>query len=273
MIDLCVVSFNTQSKLQRLIDTVYSDAADDRGWRLLVADNGSGDDSPQYIKSESRIDDYRLNENIGYARACNQLASIGDGDIVGLLNSDVWFTSSDVHAIQRSFDIHPEMSIMGPKQRDEEGRITHAGITGTNDKPQHRGWHVSDPDDVLFRDFAEMVTVSGSAFFVRRSVWETLSRDCDYTMWLMDLADMNLIPRNYEPVGAFLPTPHYYEESWCAYFARSQGYKAYYDGSVSIGHSWHASHDKGSVADTTHFKISQNLFRMSCDKFGIQHEW
>lgn len=271
MIDLCVVNFNTQDVLNRLITVLYQ--SDHPNWKLYVADNGSGDTSPEFIKSDPRIDEYRLNENIGYARACNQLASLGSGDIIGLLNSDIWFTSEDVDAIQASFDADPEMAIMGPKQRDEHGYIVHAGILGTNDKPRHRGWKELDTLDRLYRDKVEAVTVSGSAYFIRRSVWETLSRDCDYTMWLADLADQGFIPRNYEPVGAFLPTPHYYEETWCSYFARSQGFKSYYDGSISIGHSWHASHDHGSVADTSHFRISQNLFRMSCDKFGIQHEW
>ena len=76
-------------------------------------------------------------------------------------------------------------------------------------------------------------------------------------------------------LGAFLPTPHYYEETWCSYFARHRGYNVVYDGSVSIGHSWHASSPKPgegySEADSK-FKVSQEIFRKACDQLGIERD-
>src|SRR5690606_28452746 len=99
-----------------------------------------------------------FNTNIGYAAACNRLGAHSSGDIIGFLNADVWLTTEDVKKIQESFDNHPEMAIMGPKQMDERYRIRHGGITGTNKKPAHRGWGKYDPKDKLFKDFKEMVT-------------------------------------------------------------------------------------------------------------------
>lgn len=260
MIDLCVINYNTQQKLQRFLEYLHVEGKD--GWKLHVADNGSQDSSVPWLQSmrdSYEIDSMFYNENIGYAGAANQLASMGTGDIIGILNADVWLSTRHVKGIQHSFDMNPEMAIMGPKQRDEKRNVTHGGIFGTNEAPTHRGWRCPDPNDDHFRDTVEAVTVSGSAYFVRRSVWNTLTECPKYRELYPDVT------------GAFLPTPHYYEETWCSYHARTHGFKVFYDGTVSIGHSWHASSPINGEADQ-HFPVSRAIFRTACDFHGISHD-
>jgi len=275
MIDLCVVSYNTKEKLQRLIDTLASDY-DSSIFSLYILDNNSTDGTKEYISDyinklgwQGEIID--SNFNYGYSFACNLLASRGSGNVVGLLNADVWMRSVDVSNIEkRIYEL--DADIYGPKQRDEHGSITHAGIFGTNTAPQHRGWKLADPGDILFRDSLDAVTVSGSAYFVKRSVWESLTYDPEYISLLGHLVGKKSIPLwSVTADGAFLPTPHYYEETWCSYYARHRGYSVVYDGAVSIGHSWHASSEIGGEPDSK-FKISQAIFRESCDFMGIEHD-
>lgn len=263
-IELCTVSYNTKELLIRQIDTLTEGYDPDKHselFNLRIADNGSTDGSKEFLQADTMPPYWgctiMCNDNVGYSRACNMLGNMGGGEIVGLLNADVWLTVGDVEKIAESFDKHPEMAIMGPKQRDENGRIRHAGIEGTNTAPKHRGWGVYDPDDTLFRDYKEMVTVSGSAYFIRRSVWDALTDDEEYR---------SIVP---DALGPFLPTPHYFEETWVSYFARHRGYGVYYDGSISIGHSWHASHKVGSEHDKK-FPISQAMFRDACAIMGIE---
>lgn len=270
MIDLCIVNYNTRSMLNRLLDRLHCDIDTvPVSWKLHVSDNGSSDDSWEWLErvaiNESKyfLTSAWKNENIGYSAACNLMAQKGESDIIGLLNADVWMTSSDVAKIQAIFDQNPDIHILGPKQRDEEGRITHAGIIGTNTAPKHRGWREKDPQDILYRDRIPCVTVSGSAYFVRRTVWEAMTNNEKYREMYPDA------------IGAFLPTPHYYEETWCSYFARHLGYNVVYDGSVSIGHSWHASSPKPgegySHADAL-FQTSRAIFRKACDYIGIERD-
>lgn len=261
MIDLCTINYNTRPLLQRQLNTLHSDYVDNV-WNLYVADNNSQDDTLEWLnKNKSSYNIARLfeNENIGYSAACNSLASVGSSDIIALLNADTWFTTSDLIKIQQIFDSDPSIHIFGPKQRDEEGRITHAGITGTNTKPYMRGWRELDPTDQMFKDRINCVTVSGAAYFVRRDVWNSMTNSVEYR---------RIVP---DAIGAFLPTPHYYEETWCSYFARHLGYNVVYDGSVSIGHSWHKSSPIGGEADQK-FKISQKIFRDACDALGIERD-
>lgn len=271
MIDLCIVNYNTRALLQRFLNSLHYDLLSSGGavskrWNLYITDNNSTDDFVPWIRQfddSYLIDRLFLRENIGYSAACNMMASKGSGEIIGLLNGDVWMTSGDVCAIEKIFNENPDIHILGPKQRDEHGLITHAGIVGTNSAPQHRGWRQADPADVLYKDRINCVTVSGAAYFVRRDVWETMTNHHKY--------------REVAPnaKGAFLPTPHYYEETWCSYFARHLGYNVVYDGSVSIGHSWHASSPKpgeGISEVDKNFPISREIFRAACDHIGIERD-
>jgi len=203
MIDICVINYNTVDKLERFLASINQ--SNQLLWNLYVADNGSTDGSVEFLREN--IDKYNItqgffNENIGYAAASNQLASLGNSELLGIFNADVWLTPNYVQYIIDVFAAHPEMAIMGPKQRDERGQIVHAGIFGTNTAPKHRGWKEHDPHDARYRDFLPCVTISGSAYLVRRNVWE-------------ELTNCPIYQEHNPSVGAFLSTPHYYEETFC----------------------------------------------------------
>ena len=267
MIDLCVVNYNTRPLLRRLLDNLHEGvSADNKFWNLYNADNDSGDDTIEWLKENDdryQIDRIDLNKNIGYSAAINKLASRGNNSVIGILNADVWFTNEDIRKICQIFDQEPDVHILGPKQRDEYGNIKHGGITGTGKNPIMRGWNESDPEDILYRDRVNCVTVAGSAYFIRRNVWDAMTNNEKYQEMFPGIK------------GAFLPTPHYYEETWCSYFARYLGYNVVYDGSVSIGHSWHASSPKpgeGYSHADAQFKVSQSIFRKACDYIGIERD-
>jgi GT2 family glycosyltransferase len=267
MIDLCVVNYNTRPLLQRLLDNLHVGLNENnKFWNLYIADNDSSDDTVDWLNDNNhryKIDGIDLNKNIGYSAASNRLATKGTNDIIGILNADVWFTNKDIEKIYQIFNQEPSIHILGPKQRDEYGNIKHGGITGTGKNPIMRGWNESDPKDILYRDRINCVTISGSAYFIRRNVWDALTNNKQY---------QEIFPG---AIGAFLPTPHYYEETWCSYFARHLGYNVVYDGSVSIGHSWHASSPKpgeGYSHVDAQFKLSQSIFRKACDYIGIERD-
>lgn len=252
-IDLCIINHNTRDKLERLFVGLTADYIPDL-WKLYVADNGSTDDSAEFLLNVEYpvITHKDFNNNCGYATASNKLAAVGNSEIIGILNADVWMLSDDVKAIAKIFEENPEIAVLGPKQRDERCRITHAGIFGTHERPIHRGFHEDDRADLFYRDRTEAITVSGSALFTRRSVWNELTNCPIYKHY------------NPEAGGAFLPTPMYYEETWYNYHAWAHGYKVFYDGSVSIGHTWHASTELGSKSSDGYKDISRAVFRAMC---------
>jgi len=204
MIDLCVVNYKTPKHLDRLIRVLVSDINENPPWKLYIADNGNDTESKKLLDKVGGIaEKIDNNENIGYSNACNKLASYGDSEYLALLNADIWMNTESVLAIEKSISEDPEIGILGPKQMDEHHRIVHAGIVGTNEAPRHRGWKSLDPQDILFKDKIDCVTVSGSVYVVRREVWESLT-DCS------TYRNEEVVKCNDGYTGAFLPTPHYY---------------------------------------------------------------
>lgn len=265
-VDLVIVNYNTQTLLKRLLDTLCSSNTD--CFKLYIADNGSSDGSGDFLT------DYRdlykpeaivLNDNIGYSRAVNHLASLGSGPYIGVLNADVWLDGKAVQAIKHSFEAHPEQAIMGPKQMDENHIIRFGGIfwgKGPH-KLVHRGWNELDYSDVLYHDRVECATVSGSAYFVRRSVWDEMAHCPDFK---------RSCP---EAEGAFLVTKHYFEETYLSMHAAHHGHKIFYDGTVpTIGHTWNASTPGENRGKLTNYMVeSREIYKKACAEHGIRNEF
>jgi GT2 family glycosyltransferase len=209
---------------------------------------------------EKHFTGLNLLDNVGYGRACNLAASRADPwehEFLAFFNADVVLPAGAIDECVAAMQANPEWGVLGPRQVNSAGRMTHAGIFGTLDRPQHRAWHLLNRDE--YGDIRQAVTVSGSAYFIRRNLWDYLT-DC-------------LLYREVAPdaKGAFLPTSHYYEESWCSYHAQAHGWKVMYYGPVTIIHEWHKASPVGGWAEKQ-FPISQRYFREACDKHRIPHD-
>jgi GT2 family glycosyltransferase len=198
-----------------------------------------------------------LSENVGYARACNFGAAMGTSEIIGLFNADVVLTADAIDDCCAALAEHDEWGILGPRQVDARGRLRHAGIFGSHEQPRHRGW--DEPNRGQYQDVAPAVSVSGSAYFIKRKVWQELT-DC--TLYQEIAPDAG---------GAFLPTAHYYEETWASYHAHAHGHQVIYFGEATVIHKWHQASPIGGWADRQ-MKESRAYFRAACDHHGIAHD-
>ncbi len=200
----------------------------------------------------------QFDENCGYARAVNKGTSLGSREIIVAFNADVQLRARALRDCSERLLSVEDWGVLGPMQTDQRGLLTHAGIYGTPENPSFEGnWHKKPTDE--HRVVREAVSVAGSAYFVKRSVWEELA-ECP----LFCLA----CP---EAEGAMLVTPHYYEEMFVSLHARAHGYKVIYDGTVEIVHKWHQASPVGGWADRQ-MPISREIFRQACDIHGIGHE-
>jgi len=264
-IDLLVVNYNTKNKLERLLNTLVDSINGEPNWHLYVADNGSEDGSYDMLKANAdrwRIESLYKNPNVGYSAAINPMAAASHSDILCAVNADTWFDNAHINAAVKSFQDHPNQAIMGPKQMDEGHVIRHGGIFWDGDPlvhPIHRGWNTRDDYDELFHEREKCWTVSGSLYYVRRSVWDEMTNHPEYRA---------LHPR---AQGAFLPVFMYFEETFTSVFAQHLGYEVWYDGSIpTAGHSWHASNKPGT--NVPHFHMSKVVYKETCDRMGIPHE-
>lgn len=209
--------------------------------------------------------------NRGYAHAANVMANgyvhLDSGsDIFALFNADTEFKTQNDVADMVHFMLDNKLAIAGPKQVNRKGQITHAGIFGTNEKPRLRGWKERDKgqyDDQRF----DCVSVSGSAYFLSMTMFDALANCPLWREWLSSECPSAMWDHR-----AFLPTQHYYEETWLSYHAREHGYRIGYNGEVEMIHEWHQASPVGGEADRVWVKESREMFRSACDHHGIEHD-
>ncbi len=204
------------------------------------------------------VEVYLFEKNLFYSGAANKAAAVSHRETLCILNADTQFKE---HTIDKCFNAlmdNPSWGALGPLQIGDKGEITHAGIFGTLDSPKHRGWQMRPRDE--YRDVVDSaVTISGAAYFTKRSVWDELDKCPTYR---------SLHPR---AVGPFLPTPHYYEETWFSYHLQAHGYKCVYFGEAEMIHRWHKASPPGGWADQQ-MPVSRKMFRDACDHHNIVHD-
>jgi GT2 family glycosyltransferase len=232
-VDVVVVHYQTPDLLRDFIESYEREKFP--GCTLTVVDN-----------------DY---DNIGYARACNKGAAEGSADVILLANADtVLYRLAECHDALLS---NPEWGILGPRQVDANNRITAGGIFGTETSIGQRGWQ--EVDHGQYDQVEEAMSASGSLYFIKRHVWQELT-DCSFMQEAFPGIE-----------GAFIPTPHYYEETCCSYHARHHGYKCIFYGPVQMIHHWHASSGHGQWADQQ-TERSKAMMRQFLHGHGIQCE-
>lgn len=197
-------------------------------------------------------------ENVGFNVACNEAAANrvagGGHDAIVFLNADTELRPGTLQGCYAHLQ-QPGVGIVGPRQVNRANQITHAGIAGTHTAPAHRGW--KQPDRGQFNDVIDVVTVSGSAYFVRRDVYDLLA-GCP----IFKASDPNA-------TGAFLTCIHYFGESWISWHAHAHGYLVRYVGDVPpMIHEWHQASPQGGIGEQN-WKRDQAQFRAACADHGI----
>jgi GT2 family glycosyltransferase len=249
-VDVVVINYKTPDLLEDFIKSYEEHKFD--GCRLTVVDVGAEAGYGVSVTEESVY--LSIHENIGYARACNKGASFGNNDVILLANADTRLSSGFITCYAALSSVQ-DWGVLGPRQVDEQNRITAGGIFGTDTNIGQRGWQ--DVDHGQYSDVRyDAKSVSGSLYFIKRSLWEELT-NCEF------------MQQAYPGIeGAFIPTPHYYEETCCSYHARAHGYKIVYYGAVQMLHHWHRASPHGGAADM-HIEESKEMMRGFCRLHGI----
>ena len=259
-----VVNYKTYGDLKTFTNSWAEYVETEDRW-LAVADVEAHATTVQQIK-EYEFDYWKtFGDNIGYARAANFVirnareCMDSDPAVIAIFNADTRFI--DRGCVDSCIDLlmsNDDVAVVGPMQRDSAGKITHAGIVGTNSKPIHRGWMSNYPDQ--YRDITDAVSVSGSAYFIKTSVWDEMTA-CPLYIQAAPSA-----------LGAFLPTQHYYEETFCSYHVREHGYRVLYNGEAEMIHEWHKASEVNGEVDVKIMPESKKLFEHACNLHRIEHD-
>lgn len=225
-ISIIIPNYNGRDLIKKNLPKVIEAARDylkkDRHWiEIIMADDGSTDDSIEFINSlESEIDKsglklkiIRNDKNLGFSSTVNKAAKNSEGDILVLLNTD----------------IYPEINFLGPLLNHfERDNIFAVGcldkslekkniiLRGRGIGKWRRGFLVHSRGEI---DKPSTLWASGGSSAFRKKIWDKL--------------------------GGFneIYSPFYWEDIDISYRALKSGYDVVFERESVVFHE----HEKGSI--------------------------
>ena len=124
-----ILNWNGAAHLRRYLPSVVAYSA---GARLIVADNGSTDDSRAAVAEHADIEWLPLGRNCGFAEGYERALARVDAEVYVLLNSDVRVTAGWLDAPLRRLRADPRVAAVQPKILADErpGEFEYAGACG-----------------------------------------------------------------------------------------------------------------------------------------------
>jgi len=236
-VTVIILNWNGREILPRCLEALS--ALDNDDLRIIVADNGSDDDSLAFVRDTyPDVQVIDLGNNLGFARGYNVAFSrIKDkSDILILLNNDVYVQPDWLMQLVSPFT-DPEVGITGAKLLFlDEIHIQHAGAELEYPSAIGRHYHYQEVDQGQADDRREVPYVTGASMALRWSLAEQL--------------------------GPFDErfSPYYFEEADLCYRARAAGYKIVYVPEAIAIH--HETYSTNKNLPQTAYAFHRNRLRM-----------
>ena len=201
---IVILNWNGVEHLRRFLPSVV--AAAPEGVEVIVADNGSTDDSVAVLAAEfPSVSVLCMDANYGFAGGYNRALEGIDADYYLLLNSDIETPAGWLEPILDCLDRNPDVAVVAPKLISYADRteFEYAGASGGFidylGYPFCRGRILKqvEADEGQYDDARDVFWVSGAAFCCRADVFHALGGfDADFfahmeeidLCWRMQLA-------------------------------------------------------------------------------------
>ena len=182
-----ILNWNGAEMLRRylpsVVGSIQQSVVSGQPSELIVADNGSTDESLEILKKEfPGVKTIVLDKNYGFAEGYNRAINQVNSEYVVLLNSDVETPEGWLEPLLRYMDEHPDVAAVQPKIHSwtHRERFEHAGAAGGYlswlGYPYCRGrklWRVEE-DHGQYDSVAEVDWTSGACMCVRTQVYKEL---------------------------------------------------------------------------------------------------
>jgi GT2 family glycosyltransferase len=178
-----ILNWNGRKLLEQFLPSVVQHTIDNNT-SVVVADNGSTDDSRAFTQSHYPMVEWlQLPQNYGFAGGYNKALAQIDAEYYVLLNSDVEVEAGWLEPMVEYMDLHSDVAACGPKiidYKDKELFEYAGGAGGYIDRygfPFCRGrvFTTIEKDLGQFDTMAQCIWVSGCCLLVRASAYSEAS--------------------------------------------------------------------------------------------------
>jgi GT2 family glycosyltransferase len=170
---IVILNWNGRRWLERFLPGVVSNSP---GATIVVADNGSSDDSLEWLaRAQPGVRTIELGTNLGFAGGYNAALRQLEADRFVLLNSDVEVAAGWLQGLTDCLDRNPDMAACQPKvlAHGKPSSFEHAGAAGgfidRNGYPFCRGriFELTEEDHGQYDDDCDVFWATGACLMVR----------------------------------------------------------------------------------------------------------
>ncbi len=146
-------------------------------FEVIVVDNGSDDGTKEFLAElKGNVHIIRNEQNLGFAKGCNQGARVARGKYLVFLNNDTVPQSQWLNPLVDEVEMHPEVGVVGSKLLFANGSIQHAGVVFMR---SHRSaYHIyrsASSAIPAVNQRREFLAVTAACMLIRREVFEDVS--------------------------------------------------------------------------------------------------
>ena len=184
VIDLIIVNYNTLPHLKSCLTSIQKFTRQPH--QVMVIDNNSTDGSKEFLQELNGVKVIANEQNLGYARACNQGILHGNSKYLALLNSDIEVKEGWLEPLLTVL-AEEDVAVVGPKMINKEGYIVGAGVDQINDSYWPRGWMEKEEPGV-FDQQEDLISVGGACYLLKRDLLPVLGLfDEEYFFYFEEL--------------------------------------------------------------------------------------
>ena len=178
---IVILNWNGRHMLERFLPSVTKNCPDNA--EVIIADNGSNDDSIQFLKDTyPSLRLILLDKNYGFAEGYNRAFAQIDAEYYVLLNDDVEVTPGWVETVIDMMEGDDTIAIAQPKllMFDKKDTFEYAGGAGgfidSFGYPFCRGrlFSTLEQDHGQYNDQREIFWATGAAMFVKAAAWKEM---------------------------------------------------------------------------------------------------
>ncbi len=173
-----ILSWNGRTFLETFLPSVVEHTPEAFA-RIIIADNGSTDDSVETVKRFTGVEWLPLNHNYGFSEGYNQAIEKTDAKWIVLLNQDVEVSAGWLNSLLKFAEQHPNLAACQPKILDLNRR-THFEYAGAGggflDKygyPFCRGriFDTIEEDIAQYDNAIEIAWASGACLLIKKDAY------------------------------------------------------------------------------------------------------
>ena len=141
---------------------------------IIVIDDGSPDESGEFLPLVQGIRTHRNATNLGFLRSCNAAAAMARGGVIVLLNNDTRVLPGWLDGLLDSFTLFPRAGLTGSKLLYPDGTLQEAGAIIWRDGSAWNYGRNDDPNRPNYTHARQVDYVSGASIAVPAALWRDL---------------------------------------------------------------------------------------------------